>query len=120
MGDKRRFFNPAQPQTLQIAVILMYFRGGYLLLLMVIYFTLPLLIAAQVLAYAAAGYGIANEKRWGYALGIVMSFLPFFFSFLNTGNPVGGFDPLNLIFAVALVALLLHTQSREYQRIWFK
>jgi hypothetical protein len=24
------------------------------------------------------------------------------------------------MFEIALVALLLHTQSREYQRIWFK
>ena len=27
---------------------------------------------------------------------------------------------VNLMFGVALVALLLHPQSREYQRIWFK
>jgi hypothetical protein len=27
---------------------------------------------------------------------------------------------INLIFDGALVALLLHPQSRDYQRIWFK
>jgi hypothetical protein len=29
-------------------------------------------------------------------------------------------DLLELMFEVALVVLLLHTQSREYERIWFK
>jgi hypothetical protein len=28
-------------------------------------------------------------------------------------------DPIGLMFAVALVALLLHPQSREYQKIWY-
>ena len=27
---------------------------------------------------------------------------------------------LGLMFAIALIALLLHPQSRDYQRIWFK
>ena len=27
---------------------------------------------------------------------------------------------INLMFAVALVALLLHPMSRDYERIWFK
>jgi hypothetical protein len=30
------------------------------------------------------------------------------------------YDPLRLLFAGALFALLLHPMSREYQRIWFK
>ena len=29
------------------------------------------------------------------------------------------FDTVGLLLAVALVALLVHPQSREYQRIWF-
>ena len=28
-------------------------------------------------------------------------------------------DPIGLMFAIALAALLLHPQSREYQKIWF-
>jgi hypothetical protein len=35
------------------------------------------------------------------------------------GNPLGT-DLLTLMFEIALLALLLHPQSREYQRIWFK
>jgi hypothetical protein len=28
-------------------------------------------------------------------------------------------DPIGLMFEIALIALLLHPQSRDYQRIWF-
>ena len=66
------------------------------------------------------GYGVANEKRWGYVLATVLAvlnvlavlwlvFVAQSFSFL-----------LTLLFAVVLVALLLHPQSRHYQRIWFR
>ena len=33
---------------------------------------------------------------------------------------LGGGNLISLLFAIALVALLLHPQSRDYQRIWFK
>ena len=31
---------------------------------------------ASVVAFGAAGFGIANEKRWGYQLGLAMAFAP--------------------------------------------
>ena len=33
---------------------------------------------------------------------------------------VMGGNLVNMAFSIALVALLLHPQSREYQRIWFR
>ncbi len=121
MGEKRRWFNPAQPQTLQIAVFLLYINAAFELLDMLLYPGVRtlfgfLLIAAGV----AAGYNIANERRFGYALGIVMAFLPFGLRFLFFGNPLEGAGPIKLVFEVALIALLLHPMSRDYQRIWFK
>jgi hypothetical protein len=55
-----------------------------------------------------------------------MAFLP-----LVSGLALGGLSGvlggganlgtlMNLMFEIALVALLLHPQSREYQRIWFR
>ena len=35
-------------------------------------------------------------------------------------NRVFSTDILSLMFEIALVLLLLHPQSREYERIWFK
>ena len=67
----------------------------------------------------AAGYGIANERKWGYGLGVAMALLPFALIIANRANPLNG-GIINLLFEVALVALLLHPMSRDYQRIWFK
>ncbi len=121
VGDQRRFVNPAQPQTLQIAVFLLYINAAFLLLDMVLapgasewIFGILLIVAG-----VAAGYNIANERKFGYALGLVMAFLPFVFRFFISGNPLGA-NLISLVFEIALVALLLHPQSREYQRIWFK
>jgi hypothetical protein len=112
--ETRRWTNPSQPQTLQIAVFLLYIdavlallRGGGLYLISF------LLIAGGI----AAGFGIANEKRWGYGLGLVMAGMPFALRLLFSQDFRLGL--INLIFDIALVALLLHPQSRDYQRIWF-
>jgi hypothetical protein len=121
--ETRRWFNPSQPQTLQIAVWLLYFNAIGGLLLGSIYFTLgPLLGIVSLVGCAAAGIGIANEKRWGYLLGVAMAGLEVLLIVSAVGI-MGIFQGGALIlflFAVALVALLLHPMSRDYQRIWFK
>jgi hypothetical protein len=109
--DSRRWVNPSQPQTLQIAVFLLYFTAVF----SVIFGGLSVFSLLVAAGSAAGGYGIANEQKWGYGLGIGMAFLPF--AFLLMGAPL---NIINLMFDVALVALLLHPQSRDYQRIWFK
>lgn len=103
----------SQPQTLQIAVFLLYIGAVFALL------RGGVLIAA---GGAAAGYGIANEKKWGYGLGIAVALLPFLILLVVGSNftRVLRHDPIGLMFDIALVALLVHPQSREYQRIWFK
>ena len=75
-------------------------------------------------ASAAAGFGIANEKKWGYILGVVISVIALLF--LVQVLAVHGIDrlfDLNVllasVFPVAQFALLVHPQSRDYQRIWF-
>jgi hypothetical protein len=109
-----RWIDQSQPQTLVIATVLFYISAVFGLLAAFSPFGL-LIVAGQV----GAGYGIANEKKWGYALGLVMAFLPFVLQFLVFHNPFAT-SLISLMFEVALVALLLHPQSREYERIWFK
>ena len=118
--ERRRFINPAQPQTLVIAVYLLYFHAGFLLFALLVSGTFPLIELGLVVGGIVAGYGISNEFKWAYALGIVMAALPFVLRFWITGNPFGTPSLLNLMFEIALIALLLHPQSRDYQRIWFK
>ena len=116
--NERRFFNPSQPQTLQIAVFLLYMRAVLLLLGGAFFTTLGLLIAV---AMVAAGYGVANEQKWGYGLALAVALVPFVLTIVLTGlTGLLRANPIGLMFDVALVALLVHPQSREYQRIWFK
>lgn len=119
MEQRRRWFNPAQPQTLQIAVMLLYLSAGFGLFRLLVFGAFPILLLILIGAQGAGGYGIANEKKWGYALGLGAAVLPFVINFIFLGNPIAG-DPLSLLFQIALVALLVHPQSRDYQRIWFK
>jgi hypothetical protein len=116
--ETRRWTNPTQPQTLQIAVFLLYINA---VLLALLGGGLTSFIGiALVAGGAAAGFGIANERRWGYHLGIAMAFLPFLLRLAFNGvEGVLGGDIINLMFEIALVALLLHPHSREYQKIWF-
>ena len=105
--NERRFLNQHQPQTLVIATLLCYLDAvfGFLFGMVASSVVLALLTIAGL---AIGGYGIANEKKWGYAVAVA-------------GGDVLGFPLLlNLVFDGALVALLLHPQSRDYQRIWFK
>jgi hypothetical protein len=121
--ETRRWMNPSQPQTLQIAVWLLYFNAVGGLLLGSIYLSLGVLLGLGALVgCAAAGFGIANEQRWGYLLGVAMAILQVLL-IVGVVGVMGLFKGVALIsflFAIALVALLLHPMSRDYQRIWFK
>jgi uncharacterized membrane protein len=114
VAEVRRFFDPSQPQTLQGAVMLCYLTAAFGVL-SVLFGAYPGLIA---LSLGVAGYGVANERRWGYWLGIVLTGLSIFVYLFAL--VIGLFAIiLNLLFAFVLLALFLHPQSREYQRIWF-
>ena len=105
----RRWFDQSQPQTMQIAVFLLYANAVMLALLGGgLRSGLGILL---VLGGIAGGFGIANEKRWGYGVGLAVAVGDLL---LRAGTIIG------LAFAIALVALLLHPQSRDYQRIWFR
>ncbi|MYG98174.1 MAG: hypothetical protein F4011_09850 [Acidimicrobiaceae bacterium] len=122
--EPRIWVNRNQPQTLYIAQLLLYFRGGFLLvfgLLLGAFLTVSSLVLA--VGFVMAAYGIANERRWGYIVGVVVAALTLAGSLLEV---VQDFNNLNrtfgqligLLFDVALVALLLHPMSRNYQRYW--
>ena len=117
--ERRRWLNTAQPQTLQIAVFLLYINAAFSIFDMLRAQRFPLLLLIIVGGGVLAGYGIANERKWGYGLGIAMAIFPFGLRFYYSGNPLSS-NLLSLMFEIALVALLLHPQSRDYQRLWFK
>ena len=114
---ERRFFDSSQPQTLQGAVMLSYLNVAFALLFLLLGGVFGLLLVVTA-AEGFGAYGIANEHRWGYRLCVGASFavLGVAVWLFLAGHGIG---ILNLLFAVLLVALLLHPQSREYQKIWF-
>jgi hypothetical protein len=125
--ERRRWLNQGQPQTLVIACFLLYINAAFAVLSLLragsssislggwgaAYFTIT--IGGGILG----GYGIANERKWGYFLALFTAFAPFALALLAGANPFG-VDAITLLFEIALVALLLHTQSREYEKVWFK
>lgn len=107
-----RWVDKTQPQTLMMATIILYINaaldliGGLFTIIGIV------LVVGQV----AAGIGIANEKKWGYWLGVTMVVL-------SLGQVIlyfGAISIISLLFYGALLALLLHPQSRNYRRVWFK
>jgi hypothetical protein len=125
--ETRRWTNPSQPQTLYLAVVLFYINavmslifGNYVGLLFGF-----LGVLAFIVGSVAAGLGIANEKKWGYILGIAVAafqLTPFLWLIATDGVSVV-FNIrylIAVIFPVVLFALLVHPMSRDYQRIWFR
>jgi len=111
--EPRRWVNQTLPQTLHIAVLLLYLNAFFSILAG---FTAGAIILVVIgFAQVAAGKGIANERRWGYYLGVGMAVLATVALLW-----VGGSGLIGLLFDVALIALLVHPQSRDYQKIWFR
>lgn len=115
VAEPRRWLDPSQPQTLQGAVLLCYLTAAFGLLALL----LGQVIDVVPVLLGVGGFGVANEKRWGYVLAVVLAVLNVIVGIaaVATGS---GINLINLLFDVVLVALLLHPQSRQYQRIWFK
>jgi hypothetical protein len=115
-----RWFNASLPQTLQIATILLYVNAFFLFVNRWFAFALGLVLIA---GYVAGGFGIANEKKWGYfvALGAAILKVLFLLSIAPISDILNRFDLLiEFMFDVALVGLLAHPMSRQYQKIWFR
>jgi len=127
---ERRWFNSGHPQTLQVAVMLLYLNGVLGLFGGVFSGGLGLIGLVFIVGMIAGAYGIANSFKWGYRLAVVAAALQLAFSVfllvaattllkLQVFRAVGT-GVITLIFQVALVVALLHPQSREYERIWFE
>ncbi len=142
--DPKRWFDRMQPQTLQIATWLLYLNGLFLLVDLVDrsdylgYFRdrygFGFLIGlAAVAAHAGGGWLMANDRKLGWKIAVVASFLPFVLRFvaytdIESRSPLSfglyrkltGGSTLNAIFEIALCALLLHPHSRQHQKIWYR
>ena len=110
--SSRRWVNRHQPQTLVLATVLLYIEGVFNL-------ARGAGLLAIGLGMAAAGAGIANDRRWGWWLGVATAGLSVLARLTWFGYGSSMSFLLTLVFPVALFALLVHPHSRNYQRIWF-
>lgn len=118
--ETRRWTNPSQPQTLYIATFLLYATAVIAFLLGGYRDPISLLVIG---GEVASGFGIANERKWGYYLAVAMATAGLALrAWPLIGDITLIFSPwylLDILFPVALFALLVHPMSREYQKIWF-
>jgi hypothetical protein len=120
MVNERKFLNQAQPQTLVLGTLLLYINAVFGLLFGILGAGLFLGLLT-VLGMAVGGYGIANEWKWAYPVAVVAAILQLILLLAVFGAEVINFPVIiTLLFDGALVGLLLHPESRSYQRIWFK
>ncbi len=114
--DRKKWFDSSQPQTLQIAVILLYINAVFALISILS----GAVILLPILLGGFAAYGIANERKVAYIGAIVLSAIIVALCLLVFVR-YGGFATLiNLAFALALFVALVHPMTRSYERIWFK
>ena len=119
MNSSWQWFNKTLPVTLVNAQLLCYITGILSILQGGSFATaLSLLFTLGLIAGAA---GIANEQKWGYGLAVVVSTSIVVLQLVVYRLDVLTFPfILNFMFDIAIVALLVHPMSRNYQRIWFK
>lgn len=131
MVNDKVWINNRQPQTLYIAQILLYVGAVSALVFGgtgagAIESGVGQLVIVLLLTFGAAAgaFGIANERRWGYQLGIAAAIAPFVVRAV-IWRRFGLDDAIQwnlfgLVFDVAVLAALLHRTSGEYQRIYFR
>ena len=107
--ETQRWINQSHPQTLLMGTYLLYFDAAFTGL--GAFLSGSMFLFGLAAGAGVAAWGIANDKRWAYYLGLAVSALGVLF---NLGNILG------LMFAVAQIARLLHPISREYQQVWFR
>ena len=142
--DWRKWFDRMQPQTLQISTMLLYLNGFFALMSVVDHndylgyirdrYWFGFVVGLAVVAlHAFGGLLMANDRKLGYKFGVAAAFSPFVLRYwalndlasraggqLSVYSKISGGNTTSLIFEIALCALLLHTQSRSHQRIWYR
>lgn len=138
--DSRRWFDRMWPQTLAIAVWLLYIDGVFNLLAMLdrrdiwgmwrVEGGLGLLVALVALvACPLGGFLMANGKMLGWWAAVGAAVAPWLLRIwwkvavwpeVSLEWVVVGGSYVNLMFEAALVGLLLHPMSRNYARSWMR
>lgn len=136
--NPRKWFDRMQPQTVSIATILLYINGAFAFLrfldrtdvegYMRVYGGLHALITiVLILCFPLGGFLMANGKLFGWYISLLAAFSPFILriifkvtiaDLMAWRDVIVGGSYVNLMFEIALCALLLHSMSQEYVKRW--
>lgn len=100
---------------LLIATYLLYISVAFDILFGRVRSPIQLLIT---IGFIIGAFGISNERRFGYKVAVVIAGANLLWEGWLVVAVSFAFI-INLIFSIALFALLIHPLSREHQRIWF-
>lgn len=136
--DVRKWFDRMQPQTVSIATILLYINGAFAFLrfldrtdiegYMRVYGGLHALITIGfIVCFPLSGFLMANGKLFGWYVSLLAAFSPFILrtifkvtiaDLMGWQDVIVGGSYVNLMFEIALCALLLHPMSQEFVKRW--
>lgn len=137
MAERRKWIDRMQPQTLQIATWLLYINGFFALVELIdgggvlhyfrVQYSLGIFLGLIIVAaYVAGAFLMANERKIGWKISLAVGASPFLLTFIAYTDlnaalryRLFGASLLSFAFDVAVLALLLHPQSKEHQRIWY-
>jgi hypothetical protein len=137
--DPKKWFDRMHPQTLAIAMFLLYIDGSFAVVALLdksgeigflrLLGGLNLLFAlCMVVAYIGGAFLMANGKRLGWIIAVAASFSPFIArqlitlstNYEDTTWVLTGGDTIGFLFDAALVALLLHSMTQQYVKRWLR
>lgn len=138
--DFKKWFDRMQPQTVAIATWLLYIQGAFTFLYWIdgadihglwrqVGGPYSVIALFSIIAYPLSGLLMSNGKRLGWYVALVAAFSPFYLRLLwkidqfwgwSWSDVVLGQSSFNFIFEVALVALLLHSMTRNYVTTWLR
>jgi hypothetical protein len=138
--DARKWFDRMQPQTVSIATILLYIDGVFALLDFVDRNDVNGYLRAHgglhaiitfgfILCFPLGGFLMANGKLLGWYVSLLAAFSPFILraiyklslaDFWGWRDVIVGSSYVNLMFEIALCALLLHSMSQDYVKRWLR
>lgn len=119
--ETRRWVNPSQPATLAAATWFLYAGALVSLVVAVLDPSFLSLLAAALLVTAA--YLTANTNSLGWFLGVFTCAgqvaVPAIALVEDFGDTISLWFVASLVLPIATLALLIHPESRDFQRVWF-
>lgn len=106
-----------------MAVMLLYMISALTLIQAIVFGGLGWLLLLPIAGQVLGAFGIANDSKGGYRVAVLFPALTVGWTIYLVARYHHGVNfgtILTFMTYVALLALLLHQQSREYARIWFR